>query len=134
MEVDVENSLGGQRREVDLAQGVDQVRGERRRSAGLEVQLFLLIAVLDQQPEQLRRAGQPAERDRAQLLGGGVRVQRRDDLRDAGHDGLDPHDVTGLAAGDEGAQPELVGARGRHVAPASLGLHALVVERRGRPR
>ena len=99
-------------------------------TSGLEVELFLGVAALQEQLEELGGAGQPAERDRPQLVRRSVRVAWGDDLGDPGHGGLDPDRVTGLDPADHGAQPELVGARGRDVAAAAFGLDAFVVQGR----
>ena len=92
--------------------------------------VFLLVAVLEQQLEELGGAGQPPERDRPDLVRGGVGVTRGEDLGDPGHGGLDPDRVPGLDAGDHGAQPVLVGPRRGHVTPAAFGLDPLLVQGR----
>ncbi len=101
VEVDVEHRLGGQRRQVHVAERIEQVCRECGGAAGIEVQLLLLVAVLQQQREQLGGPGQPAERDRPQLVGTGLGVARRQDLGHPGDDGLDPDRVAGLDAGDD---------------------------------
>ncbi|MET0523747.1 MAG: hypothetical protein ABWZ91_03035, partial [Nocardioides sp.] len=118
----------GERAEVDVAQGVDEVGGERQRPRRLDRDLVLAevqvelrvrlgvrlgvrcVGVFEEQGEQLGGAGQPGEGEGAQLVGAGLGVARRDDLPDAVHDRIDRGGVTGLEAGDEGAQAVLVGA------------------------
>ena len=86
--------------------------------------------MVEEQREQLGGSRQPPERDRAELIGAGLRMPWGDDLDDPRQGRLDPHDVAGLAAGDHGAQAELVGARGGHVAPAAFGLDPGLVQLR----
>jgi hypothetical protein len=85
--------------------------------------------MLEEQGEQLGGTGQPAEGDRAHLVGSGVGVARSQDLGDPSDSGLHPHRVAGLDAGDHRAEAVLVGPARGDVAAAELGLDLLLVPR-----
>ena len=138
---------GASGREVDVAQRVEEVGGEREGTrqrgrlrlaapgSGLEVEVGsgsasarVGIGVLEEQGEELGGAGEPAEGEGAELLGERFGVTRGDDLGDAVDDRVDRDGVAGLEAGDEGAQAELVGAAEADVAAAALGIAALLVQ------
>ncbi len=73
--------------------------------------------------QQLLRAGEPAEGDRAQLVAGGaLGVVGGDEVGDPLEQGVDPHRVARRDAGDDVAQTLLVGLREGDVATAALGL------------
>ena len=125
VQVDVQGRLRGQPGQVRGLEGVEQIGRERRRPAGLDVDLLLRVPVFEQQLEQFGGAGQPPERDRPDSrVASGC---RGDDLRDPGQGGLDPDRVPGLDPGDHGAQPELVGPRRGHVPATAFGLDPLLV-------
>ena len=146
MQVDVQHGARCERTDVDLAQGVEEVDGEREGTrrrrllrlveVELEVKdeircwldLGLRSGVFEQQGEELGRAGEPAEGEGAELLGERFGVARGDDLGDAMDDRVDRDGVTCLEARDEGAQADLVGAPEPDVAAAALGLAPLLVE------
>ena len=87
------------------------------------------VGGLEQQDEQVGGAGQPAEGDRAEQVAGGAGVLGAggEDLGDPGDHGVDPGGVAGADAGDDVAQPGLVGAGQRDVAAALLGAASGVV-------
>ena len=84
--------------------------------------------MLEQQGEELGGAGEPPERECAELVGAGVGVTGRDDLADAVHDRVDGDRVAGFESGDEGAQSVLIGPAEPEVAPSALCLAPLVVQ------
>ena len=137
MEVDVEHRLGCQWGQVDLRSASSRSAGNAVArlgvySASVEVEVEVELVPVGRgaraQLEEFGGAGQPAERDRPELVGGGVGVAGREDFGDPGHGGLDPDRVAGLDPGDQGPQPVLVGARGGHVAASAFGLDPLVVQ------
>ena len=87
------------------------------------------LVLAGEQRDDVLGVGQPAQRDRAELVAGGVGGQVGDQVA-AGVQGLgdlvqgrvQPDPVGGHHRGDHGAEPELVGGGDRDVAAASSGL------------
>ena len=142
VEVDVQHDLGCERGEVDVAEGVEEVGGEsegtrrRRRfdvrlvEVEVEVQLGVGLGggVLQEKGQELGGAGEPPEREGAELVGAGVGVAGRDDLADPVHDGVHGDRVACLESGDEGAQSVLIRPSEPDVAAKALRLAPLVVQ------
>ena len=101
---------------------------EVRLGVGLGVGVGVGGGVFEQEGEELGGAGEPAERDGAELVGAGVGVAGRDDLADAVHDGVHGGRVAGFESGDEGAQAVLIGAAEADVAAPAFGFAPLVVQ------
>lgn len=87
------------------------------------------VGVLEQERSELGRAGQPAEREGAEQVGGCPVVLRPggEDLGDPGDRRVDPGGVTAGDPGDHGAQPDRVGPGQGDMAPVLLGAAALLM-------